>query len=205
MHRSPAVRLALAVLLFTGVSACATGGAARTSFLPPSRPAEFSLGALPWGASVDSVTSVIEPRGYNYNRTDSDGDLIFDGVLFRAPTRLIGFMSEQKLVKVRVFITTEDADALTVYQNVRAELTKQYGPPKETVEEYREPYRKGDRKEMEAIRAGKGVLQTHWMQGAGARTPHIAAQVTDKLIVIVDYEGPAWERESLRRRRAASR
>ena len=55
MHRSPLVRLALAVLLFTGVSACATGGAARTSFLPPSRPAEFSLGALPWGASVDSV------------------------------------------------------------------------------------------------------------------------------------------------------
>ena len=197
-------RLALAALLLAGVPGCATGGAS-TSFLPPSRPAEFSLGALPWGASVDSVTSLIEPRGYNFNRADEDGDLLYDGVLYRAPTRVLAFMSDQRLVKVRVIITTADDDALSVYQSVRGELTKQYGAPKETVEEYRAPYRKGDKKELEAIRSGRADIQTHWLPGPGARTPHVAARVTEKLIVVVDYDGPAWEKESLRRRRAAMR
>lgn len=198
-------RLALAALLLAGVSGCATGGAGRASFLPPSRPAEFSLGALPWGAPPDSVTSAIEPRGYNFNHADEDGDLLYDGVLYRAPTRILAFMGDQRLVKVRVFINTADEDALSVYQTVRAELTKQYGAPKETVEQFRAPYRKGDKKELEAVRSGKADIETHWMPSAGARTPHVAARVTEKLIVVVDYDGPAWEKESLRRRRAATR
>jgi hypothetical protein len=212
MHRSslPArpsrVRVALATLLLVAVPACAGAGGAhygagRPSFLPPSRPAEFDLGRLPWGAAGDSVTAVIEPHGYNYNSTDADGDMLFDGMLFRAPTRVYGFMADQKLVKVRVFIMTADEDAMSVYQSVRAELTKQYGTPRETVEEYMAPYRKGDRKELEAIRAEKAEFQTHWMPGA--RTPHVAVAITSKLTVVVDYEGPAWEKESLRRRRAS--
>ena len=203
----PRRRLALVALILVGMPACATGGGptARTKFLPPSRPAEFSLGALPWGAQVDSVTSVLEPRGYNYNATDADGDLFYDGVLYRAPTRLFAFMSEQRLVKVRVFINTPDEDALSVYRTVRAELTRQYGAPKETIEEFRAPYRKGDAKELEAIRSGKAAMETHWLASPGAHTPHVAARVTEKLIVVVDYDGPAWEREALRRRRAAMR
>jgi hypothetical protein len=212
MHRSSLpvrpsrVRVALATLLLVAAPACAGAGGAhygagRPSFLPPSRPAEFDLGRLPWGAAGDSVTAVIEPHGYNYNSTDGDGDMLFDGMLFRAPTRVYGFMADQKLVKVRVFIMTADEDAMSVYQSVRAELTKQYGAPRETVEEYQAPYRKGDRKELEAIRAGKAEFQSHWMPGP--RTPHVAAAITDKLTVVVDYEGPAWEKESLRRRRAS--
>ena len=197
-------RLALAALLLATAPACATGGRGGASFLPPSRPAEFSLGTIPWGASPDSVTSLIEPRGYNFNRVDADGDLWFDGVLYRAPTRVYAFMSEQRFVKVRMFITSADEDALTTYQTVRAELTKQYGAPRETVEHFEAPHRKGDKKELDAIRAGKADIRTHWVS-AGGRTPHVAVQVTEKLIVIVDYEGPAWERESLRRRRAAMR
>ena len=212
MHRSSLarrpsrVRFALATLMLAGLPACGGAGsygAGRSTFLPPSRPAEFSLGALPWGASVDSVTAVIEPHGYNFNKTDADGDLNFDGMLYRAPTRLYAFMAQQRLVKVRVFINTEDGDALSVYQTVRAELTKQYGAPRETVEEYQAPYRKGDNKQLDAIRAGKADLETHWMPGSGSRTAHVAAAVTDKLTVVVDYDGPAWEKESLRRRRAA--
>jgi len=211
MPRQSPARLALAAaLLLLALPACATGGAGsygagNSTFLPPSRPAEFNLGALPWGASVDSVTSVIEPHGYNLNKTDADGDLNFDGVLFRSPTRLFAFMANQKLVKVRLYINTADEDALTVYQNVRAELTKQYGAPRETIEQYAAPYRKGDKNELAAIKAGKVDLQTHWIQGPGSRTPHVAAQVTDKLTVVVDIESAAWDKESLRRRRATAK
>jgi hypothetical protein len=177
------------------------------------------------------VAALIEPRGYNLNSVDQDGDLLFDGVLYRTPTRVFAFMgtgaspaggttasnaagnaagnaaAERKLVKLRVYINTEDPDALRMYETARAELIKQYGQPSETEELYQAPYKKGDGKEIEAFRAGKAHLATHWLPGAGARarTAHVSVQVTRELTVAVDYEGAAWERESLRRRRQASR
>ena len=129
------------------------------------------------------------------------GLLWYDGMLWQAPTRIYGFMAEQKLVKLRVFISTPDEDALTVYQNARAELIKQYGAPKETIERFQAPYRKGDDKTVEAVRAGKAQFQSYWLPSAAARMSHVAVYVTPDLGVVVDYVGPAWERESLRRRK----
>ena len=244
--RRARTRLVLAALLVGATSACSTGGggaaAARgASFLPPSRPAQFSMAGISWGIDPDSVTALVEPRGYNLNSVDPDGDLLFDGVLFRAPTRVFAFMSSAppaavpvrvassnaapnasphatratnasgggRLVKLRVYVNTEDPDALPVYEAARAELVKQYGAPTETEEHFQAPYRKGDGKEIEAFRAGKAHLRTYWVRNAGgtgsARTAYVAVQVTRELTVAVDYEGAGWERESLRRRRQVSR
>ena len=191
-------RLAPAALALL-VSACATGGAA---FVPPSRPAEFSLAGVPWNIRPDSVTALIEPRGYNFNRVDEDGDMWFDGVLLRSPTRLYAFIAEEKLVKFRVFINTADEDAMATYQEARAELVKQYGQPKATTEEYKAPYKKGDGKEQEAVRAKKATIETYWLPGASSRMSYVAIRVNADLTVTIDYEGPAWERESVRRRTA---
>ena len=220
----PRVRTRLtvaALLLLAGVAGCTGGGASRTNFLPPSRPAQFSLGGVPWGIAADSVTTLIEPRGYHFNSVDSDGDLWFDGVLYRSATRVYAFMAPEqrvagkpgaapaaapggKLVKFRVLINTADEDALRVYEAARAELVKQYGAPKETEEEYQAPYRRGDGKQLAAIRAGKANLRTYWLPSDRARTQHVSVSVTDRLTVVVDYEGPAWERESVRRRRQSA-
>jgi hypothetical protein len=185
------------VALAAVAAACASSGA---SFMPPTRPAEFSLAGVPWGIRPDSVTSLIEPRGYNYNRTDEDGDMWFDGTLFQTPTRLYAFIGADQLVKFRMVILTEDPDALPVYENVRTELTKRFGAPKETIERFQAPYKKGDNREMEAIRAGKATVETYWLAPSG-RMSHVAVSVTNELVVVVDYDGPAWERESLRRRK----
>jgi hypothetical protein len=204
MHRptsTPPSRAALLLACSFAVAAlgCASAG---PSFVPPSRPAQFSLQGVPWGIPADSVTSLIEPRGYNFNRVDGDGDLWFDGILFRSPTRIYAFMGEERLVKFRVVIGSDDEDALSVYQSARAELIKQYGRPKETTEEFEPPYRKGDGKELEAIRAGKATFHTYWQVGAGARANHVSIHVTEALAVAVDYDGPMWQRESLRRRKS---
>lgn len=198
MARAVARFAPVGALLF--VAGCASG---KASFLPPSRPAEFSLAGIPWEIRPDSVTSLIEPRGYNFNRVDEDGDLWFDGILLQTPTRIYAFMAEEKLVKMRVFMSTPDEEAVSTYQNVRAELVKQYGQPKQTVEQYSAPYKKGDSKELEAIRSGKATVETHWLPTGPARMSHVAVSITDELVVVIDYEGPSWERESLRRRRAA--
>lgn len=199
----PAVRMVRAVALVSLVSlvslaGCASGGAA--SFVPPSRPAQFSLAGIAWGIPADSVKALIEPRGYNFNKVDEDGDLWFDGLLNRTPTRIFAFMADQKLVKLRMLILTADEAAVSTYQTTRAELVKRFGRPEETVEEYAAPYRKGDQNEVRAIKAGKATIRTSWVPAPGARMAYVATQVTDKAVVAVDYEGPGWERESVRRR-----
>jgi hypothetical protein len=188
----------LAVLSLVILSACASG--ARNTFVPPSRPAQFSLAGIPWGISADSVKALIEPRGYNFNRIDEDGDLWFDGVLNRVPTRIFAFMADQKLVKLRMLQITPDSAALPTYATTRAELVREYGAPKETIEEYAAPYKKGDKKQLSAILAGKATIKTEWLPAAGSRMVYVAAEVTEKAVVTVDYEGRSWERESVRRR-----
>jgi hypothetical protein len=111
-------------------------------------------------------------------------------------------MGGEKLVKFRVFINTPDEGAIAAYQEARAELVKQFGQPKATVEKYDAPYKKGDNKQLEAIRARKATIETYWLPGPNARMSYVAVSVTDNLVVVIDYEGPTWERESLRRRKA---
>jgi hypothetical protein len=189
-------RVALGFLI--AAVGCASGSGS-TAFVPPSRPAEFSLAGIPWAISADSVTDHMSPRGYNYNKADNDGDLLYDGILYRTPTRIFAFMGQQKLVKFRVVINTPDEKAIAMYQTARAELVKQYGQPKETIEEYEAPYAKGDTKQLEAFRDRKAVMRTYWLP-SGSRTSLVSVEVAPTLAVLVDYESPAWDRESVRRR-----
>ena len=173
----------------------------RATFVAPSRPAEFSLAGVPWGVSADSVSALMPARGYAYNKTDEDGDLWFDGRLFRWPSRVYAFMGQQRLVKFRVLINTPDENAIATYQTARAELIKQYGQPRETTEEYDAPYAKGDGKSMKAVKEGKARMETYWIP-SGSRTSHVSIEVTSNLAVLVDYDSPAWDKEMVRRRNA---
>jgi hypothetical protein len=190
-------RAYVALGLVIAAVGCASGSG-RAAFVPPSRPAEFSLAGIPWGITADSVTALVEPRGYNYNKTDDDGDLLYDGILYRTPTRIFGFMAQQKLVKFRVVINTPDEKAIAMYHNARAELVKQYGQPKETIEEYEAPYAKGDNKQLSAFKDRKATLRTYWLPSG--RTSQLSIEVSNNLAVIVDYESAAWNKESVRRR-----
>ena len=199
-HHFAVSRSIVAAGLIIVATGCASGGSGA-SFVPPSRPAEFSLASIPWGIAPDSVTSLIGPLGYNYNKADEDGDLWYDGILYRTPTRVYAFISQQKLVKFRVVIHTPDEKAITTYQSARAELVKQYGQPRETVEEYDAPYTKGDNKQQRAFKEKKATMRTYWLP-KGSRTAHVSIAVSSDLTVLVDYESAAWDKESLRRRKA---
>lgn len=192
------VRTAAALLLTIGAAACASAPAPK--FIPPTRPAEFSMVGIPWSIGRDSLTSLIEPRGYNYNSTDEDGDMWFDGVLLNTPTRVFAFMAGDSLVKLRVRLITADENALSVYAKARAELVKLYGKPRESAEEFTPPYAKGQN-EQAAVKAGKATINAHWLIGSGRRQSHVAVLVTRELVVVVDYEGPGWNREYLKRQR----
>ena len=198
-HLIAVSRAYVALGLLVAAMGCASGS--KAAFVPPSRSADFSLAGIPWGIAADSVTALIEPRGYNYNKADNDGDLWYDGVLYRTPTRVFAFMAQKKLVKFRVVINTPDENAITMYQKARAELVSMYGQPKETIEEYEAPYAKGDNKQLKAFRDKKAVMRTYWLP-SGSRTSQVSIEVANNLAVLVDYESPAWNKESVRRRQS---
>lgn len=198
-HLFAVSRACVALGFLVAAMGCASSGGA--AFVPPSRPAEFSLAGIPWGIAADSVTALMEPRGYNYNKSDDDGDLWFDGILYRTPTRVFAFMAQQKLVKFRVAINTPDEKAIAMYHSARAELVKQYGQPRETVEEYEAPYTKGDNKQLKAFRDKKATMRTYWLP-TGSRMSQVSIEVGSNLAVLVDYESTAWNRESVRRRQS---
>ena len=161
------------------------------------------MAGIPWAISRDSATTLIEPRGYNYNSTDADGDMWFDGVLMNTPTRVFAYMAQDSLVRLRVRMITTDENALATYARVRAELVRQYGRPYESSEEYHAPYTKGSNP-VEAVQAGKAVINSHWKVGSGRRQTHITVQVPRELVVVIDYDGPNWNREFVRRQRSGS-
>lgn len=194
-----------AVLVGVSLTGCATATATARGpeFMPPTRPADFSMAGIPWNVSRDSTTRLIEPRGYNYNSTDEDGDMWFDGVLMNTPTRLFAFMASDSLVKVRVRMITSDEQALPMYDKAYAELVRQYGKPREATREFQAPYAAG-KGEMEAVRNGKATINAHWIVGTGRRETHIAIYMVPELVVVMDYEGPSWNKEYLKRRRTAN-
>lgn len=193
------------LLAITAIAALGCTSAGRgAAFVPPSRPAEFSLAGIPWGISGDSVTALVSPRGYNFNQTDNEGDLWFDGVVRRTPTRIYAFMSDKKLVKFRMLMLATDPKVVSTYRSARAELIRQYGEPKETVEEYLPPYGKGDSLTSKAFKEKKATLRTDWLP-TGSRTTHVSIEITNFPAVIVDYESAAWDKESLRRRQGGGR
>lgn len=198
-HGTRLLGLALATTLVIG---CVPAGrSAQANFIPPTRPAQFSMVGIPWGIPGDSVKGAVEPRGYNYNRTDEDGDMWFDGMLLNTPTRVFAYMAGDSLVKLRVRLVTEDANAFAVYDKARAELVKLYGKPQESTSEFAPGYARG-KNEQQAISEGKAVVNSHWIIGSGKRQSHVGIYIERDLVVVVDYEGPSWNREYLRRRRA---
>lgn len=196
-----ATNASLTILAALSLGACASAASAP-KFVPPTRPAQFSMTGVAWQVGRDSLTALLEDRGYNYNSTDKDGDMWFDGVLLGTPARLFAFMAGDSLVKMRIRLVTADEDALPVYAKARAELLKLYGAPSESAREFAAPYAKGGNEEA-AVKQGKAKINTHWLIGTGRRQSHVAIEVQRDLVVVIDYEGPGWNREYLKRRNSA--
>ena len=75
--RSARIRLTAAALLLASTVGCTSAGGGRAAaFLPPSRPAQFSMAGISWGIGPDSVAALIEPRGYTNLNTEYPGQVV---------------------------------------------------------------------------------------------------------------------------------
>lgn len=166
----------------------------------PAQAQEFTFAGIDWNSKAADVRQQLQDKGYEFVQVDKDGDYEFKGRLLGQQAQLLALMSEGRLQKMVVFLATPDEEARSTYADLRRTLVEKYGKPTETIESYDQPYRKGDGREDEAIKAGKGQMHTYWIHEGKPGDDYLGLSVTDNLGVQVTYESRQWTTEVERRR-----
>ena len=163
----------------------------------------LTFAGLAWGAHANTVRTMLEGRGYTYERTDGEGDLVFRGTSVGYPTIVYAMMADGQLVKTDVILLPPSTRVRAVYGAMKETLVAKYGAG-ESIEFFRSPYRDGDGDEDQALRLEKAQMLTHWSRGSDELLMHIAS-VSDSLVVSIAYESPQWNEESRARRTRATK
>ncbi len=159
-----------------------------------------TFAGIPWGASRTQVVEAAAASGLTVVASYGN-DIELAGEPFGAAAVVHAMLSPTGgLVKVQVRFASNDTPART-YATVIESLTRLYGPT-EPVEMFKRPYVRGDGREDEAVRSGKGMMIAAW---GDERQPGQAAVVlhAGQPGVEVEFESHAWKAESVRRRRHA--
>ena len=181
----------------TLIAACAlvlvaSTGAAQT---------EIAFADVAWGSPAATIKARMAERGFRFVQIDEDGDLQFNGTIDGQRAGVVAIRtSDDKLVKWMVVIVPPDTRALEYYRRLKRDLTERYGDARIDREEWAFPYAGGEHVGQEeiAIRVGKGLLQAAW--ATNRALPAVVVEVTDRLAVTAQYEGPGWNEEADRRR-----
>jgi len=169
-----------------------------------------ALGHVHFGESPTKVADAMSAIGLRpYAKAKVDRrfplDQTFQGTL-RGEKVLVWTTYDDRgaLEKMRAVFITADRDCLKFYDELKRELTAEYGSTKVDMSHYDYPYDEGDHfgHEQTAIRLGKGHLAAAWdRQDSGVNCGGVALSVEDDLTVRLTYESARWSAESIRRRR----
>lgn len=155
---------------------------------------------IPWGASAPEVVQAAATAGLRMVAKDTDGDYEFTGTLFDTPAVVFAFMSPSSgLVKIQVRLATPGDAARGKYVEVVDSLALQYGEAK-GIELYKSPFQKGDGREAQAVRLGKGLLLASWGDDEQPGQAALVVRATGP-VVGLDYESHDWTAELDRRKR----
>jgi hypothetical protein len=159
-----------------------------------------TFAGIPWGASRTQVVEAAAASGLKVVASYGN-DIELAGEPFGAAAVVHALLSPTDgLVKVQVRFASNDTPTRT-YATVIESLTRLYGPT-EPVEMFKRPYVRGDGREDEAFRSGKGMLIAAW---GDERQPGQAAVIlhVGQPGVELEFESHAWKAESKRRQRPA--
>lgn len=157
-----------------------------------------TFAGIPWGASRTQVLEAAAASGLRVVATYGN-DVELAGEPFGEAATVQAMLSPTDgLVKIQIRFAANETPMRT-YATVVQSLTRLYGPT-EPVELFKRPYARGDGREDEAVRSGKGMLIAAW---GDERQPGQAAVVlhAGQPGVALEFESHAWKAESKRRQR----
>ena len=167
--------------------------------VPAAGHAQTSFAGLRFGQTDTEIRSTLSGRGYEFQKVDEDGDLVFEGTIQDQRAVVFAMLrANGGLGRVQVTLVTADEDAIPVYEVVLADLMSKYGVPEKVFDFYEPPFANGDGHEARAIAQGKGHRAAFWV------TPNVMVSIPRNLAVSVVYEGPDWAAEVARRTRRST-
>ena len=187
----PACAALLCVILTAASPRAADDTPAQTADVP-------TFAGIPWGASRTQVLEAAAASGLRVVATYGN-DVELAGEPFGEAATVQAMLSPTDgLVKIQIRFAANETPMRT-YATVVQSLTRLYGPT-EPVELFKRPYARGDGREDEAVRSGKGMLIAAW---GDERQPGQAAVVLHAAQpgVALEFESHAWKAESKRRQR----
>jgi len=176
--------------------------AASISLIQATSTEEIRFAGVPWRANAQTIKAAMLEHGFKFAEMDKEGDLVFTGTIEGEVARILALRTkDDKLVKWVVRVAPPDHRTVAYYQALRREMMERYGRPAVDLEQWKFPYENGGHRghEETAIRNGKGTLKAAW--STVGELPAIIAEITDRLVVQVAYEGPGWNEEADKRKK----
>ena len=162
--------------------------------------AQYRFAGIPWGANADVVTTSLQKLGLRLARTDSVGDMIFQGKIIYRDALVIASMTDGGLGRLVVSFVSAPGRALPLYEDIRRDLVSKYGKPAASSEQLPEPYHEGDGREDEALKTGRAHFAATWHQDAPGES--LALLIDERPGVLMLYASPDWPAAEARRKKA---
>lgn len=146
-----------------------------------------------WGTSIGESKSIISNKG-NYELIEDN----VDGIVYKGKfggedaTICLGFFRNQ-LYRGIVIYPYEENKAISKYQDVKELITKKYGIPTKTIEQFQRPYYKGDGYEEQAIRTNKAFYASTW---SFAENNMIMVAIGNSLETYLSYQNSKLAKEN---------
>ena len=143
---------------------------------------------IPWGTSIEKAESIFTERGFNSVR-DSGGLVAKAQYEGEDAVILLIFNKANRLCSGNVIYSGSARGSMLKYNNYRKVLFRRYGMPDTALEYFAEPYRKGDGREIEAIRTENAFYYTEW----NFQDANIASlSILKNLDVCISFNSPAY-------------
>jgi len=150
---------------------------------------------IPWGTSIEKAEGIFTERGFTSFR---DGETLITQARYEGEEAIILliFNRVNRFCSGNVIYTGSESGSLEKYDNYRKVLFRRYGMPDSAVEYFAEPYRKGDGKEIEAIKSENAFYFTEWQF---QDTNLASVSILQNLDVCLSFSSPAYADPTARR------
>jgi len=151
---------------------------------------------IPWGTSIERAEAIFKERGFESFVNDNYliAEAKYEGE--NAAIMLL-FNRSNRLYSGNVIYTSSEANTLRKYDNYRKVLFRRYGSPTTAIEHFEEPYKKGDGKEIQAIKTENAFYFTEWQFGDDCLA---SVSILQSLDVCLTFQNPAYADSQVSRR-----
>ncbi|WP_216328924.1 hypothetical protein [Deinococcus aestuarii] len=130
---------------------------------PTAQAVTYRFADLDWGTPRGEAHQRLTRSGWRFVRQGGYGDGVYQGTSAGHPAQVIlKYDPLGRLVAVDARVRPTEDRLLGTYEAVRASLTRRYGPPVYSQVSFREPYREGDGRELEALKRDHALYDTVW-------------------------------------------